>query len=310
VHYGFALTTSDGSILALPAGEEPILQHFVQVAHQNNVKASLSIGGWSGSRFFSSAVATAQSRTALVAAVVGFVNKYKLDGIDIDWEYPDKEGMCNQFSPQDSANLLSFLAQLRKDPVGSRLTITAAVSITPFTGPSGDPMSDVSQFAKVLDYIAIMDYDVWGRWTRPALVGPNAPLDDACDNQHARQGSAASAVAAWTAAGFPARQIILAVAAYGHSFHVDPAAAYPNGDTTLAAYPPFDPAQQPKGDSRDALSPGGIGPCGTSEPSGYSGVFSFAGLIEDGFLKDNGVNADGIGYRFDDCSQTVRLCDS
>jgi len=43
-------------------------------------------------------------------------------------------------------------------------------------------------------------------------------------------------------------KIVLGVAAYGHSFHVDTSAAV-DSNGTLALYPPFDKAQQPAGDS-------------------------------------------------------------
>jgi hypothetical protein len=33
------------------------------------------------------------------------------------------------------------------------LILSAAVSLNPFVGSDGNPMSDVSEFAKVLDYI-------------------------------------------------------------------------------------------------------------------------------------------------------------
>ena len=64
-----------------------------------------------------------------------------------------------------------------------------------------------------------MNYDVWGSWS--PTVGPNAPLDDSCADPANQQGSAVSAVKAWSTAGFPHNQIILGVAAYGHSFFVE-----------------------------------------------------------------------------------------
>lgn len=48
------------------------------------VKASLSIGGWTGSRFFSTSVGSAQNRTAFVGAVNKIVKQYDLDGIDFE----------------------------------------------------------------------------------------------------------------------------------------------------------------------------------------------------------------------------------
>ncbi|KAG2043438.1 hypothetical protein BDR03DRAFT_1005477 [Suillus americanus] len=74
----------------------------------------------------------------------------------------------------DTANFLSFLQKLRK--YCSDLTISAAVSLTPFRDSNGNPLTDVSAFAKVLDYIAIMDYDVWDSQSWSPAVGPNAPL--------------------------------------------------------------------------------------------------------------------------------------
>ena len=58
---------------------------------------------------------------------------------------------CNTISTSDSANFLLFLQELRKS--APDLILTAAVSITPFVGPDGKPLTNVAEFAKVLDYI-------------------------------------------------------------------------------------------------------------------------------------------------------------
>lgn len=54
-------------------------------------------------------------------------------------------------------------------------------------------------FVRVLDYITIIDYDVW--WFSSPYIGPNSPLDDVCATPAGRDGSAVSAVDAFTAAG-------------------------------------------------------------------------------------------------------------
>jgi chitinase len=53
-----------------------------------------------------------------------------------------------------------FLQELRAQPAGKNLVLSAATSITPFAGSDGTPMADVSQFASVLSHIAIMNYDI------------------------------------------------------------------------------------------------------------------------------------------------------
>ncbi|KAK7683490.1 hypothetical protein QCA50_013324 [Cerrena zonata] len=268
MQFSFGITAPGGQVsLELSDEDGTVLPNFVKVAQQNNVKAILTIGGWTGSQYFSSAVATNDSRAQFIDTLTGLVTKYDLDGLDFDWEYPNALGIgCNEKSPQDTENYLQFLTELRATDVMQGKVMSAATSITPFFDSNGQPSSDVSGFAKVLDHISIMNYDVYGNWSSADGVGPLAPLDDTC-GVPGQLGSATSAVKLWTDAGFPASQIVLGVAAYGRSFFVTDAdatatsnsatsnsslEALPQGAFAIAAYPSFNPAQQPMGDSRDA----------------------------------------------------------
>jgi chitinase len=263
------------------------------------VSASISVGGWTGSRYFSTAVATPANRSAFVKTLSTFVQKHKFDGIDFDWEYPGHQGIgCNAISLSDSANFLELLRELRTTPETKNLILSAAVSINPFVDSSGNPSVNVAEFAKLLDFIEVMDYDIWGPWS--ASVGPNSPLDDSCAASQNQQGSAKSAIASWTAAGFPSGQIVLGLASYGHSFTVTQQAAIQNGQ--LVPYPPFDNTHQPIGDSWD--DPSGV-PDVCGNPQAQGGVFDYWGLYENGFLTAPGTPANGIKYRFDNCSQTA-----
>jgi chitinase len=207
-------------------------------------------------------------------------------------------------SPNDTSNFLSFLQELRADPQGQDLILSAATPVLPWKDETGSPSTNVSGFASVLDFITIMNYDVWGHWS--ATVGPNSPLNDTCAPAADQMGSAVSAVAAWTAAGMPVHQIVLGMATYGHSFTVSTNAAVDNssGDDSgvLAAYPAFDSTSYPHGDAWDG--PGGVDPCGNTD-NNWSGNWDYWGLVQEGFLFANGTAQPGIDYRFDECSQTV-----
>ncbi|OBZ70754.1 Chitinase A1 [Grifola frondosa] len=300
--YSFAVTVPSVHNVSLDGSDAEVLPKFVAAAHQNGVKALVSTGGWTGSRYFSSNVATEENRTAFVKTITQFATTYDLDGIDFDWEYPGNQGIgCNVISSNDTSNFLAFLQELRADSVGKNLILTAATPVTPWKGPDGNSLTDVSAFAKVLDWVAIMNYDVWGSWS--SAVGPNAPLNDTCALPTDQQGSAVSALKAWTAAGMPAHQTVLGVASYGHSFHVDALDALECDDdsSVLAAFPAFNASQQPIGDKWD--DPAGTDVCG--QTTGPGGNFDFWGLIDAGFLFSNGSVASGIDYRFDECSQTA-----
>jgi chitinase len=127
-------------------------------------------------------------------------------------------------------------------------------------------------------------------------------LNDTCAPADSQSGSAVSAVAAWRAAGIPANQLVLAVAAYGHSWTVTPDNAFVNGKSgKLAVFAPADTAKPPTGDSWDDAA--GVDQCGNA--AGPGGLWDFWGLVKNGWLTKKGVAAQGVDYLFDTCSQTV-----
>jgi chitinase len=66
-------------------------------------------------------------------------------------------------------------------------------------------------------------------------------------------------------------------------------------------YSPFDKSQQPAGDKSDDIVTS-VDVC--EIPNIVSGIIHFWGLIDGGFLTNNGTSATGID--FDNCGQTVR----
>ncbi|OCF77373.1 hypothetical protein I204_01361 [Kwoniella mangroviensis CBS 8886] len=213
VDFAFALPTSNNGLEFTQDDSEDLLNRLVTAAHSNGKRVKLSIGGWTGSAYFSTICGNSASRATFVQNILDAYNTYNLDGIDIDWEYPGTTGADgNAISSNDSANFLLFLQELRKAlPTGA--LITTATQVWPFADSNGSPMSDVSEFAKVIDWILIMNYDVWGSSSTP---GPNAPLSDACGNSTQPLANAYAAVSSWTGAGMPANQITLGVPAYGY----------------------------------------------------------------------------------------------
>jgi len=64
----------------VPCGIKLILRLMLA----KDVKALVAIGGWTGSRYFSTNVGSAQNRTAFVKTIVNLVKKYNLDGVDFE----------------------------------------------------------------------------------------------------------------------------------------------------------------------------------------------------------------------------------
>jgi chitinase len=302
--YAFAVTTPEPTALSLGIPDEALLPQFVSTAHQNDVKALISIGGWTGSQWFSTNVRTAKNRTAFVKTVTDIAQKYNLDGVDFDWEYPVIQGIgCNTINPNDTANFLTFLQELRNSTQGQGLILSASATDIPWPSSPDSSSKNLSEFSKVLDYITIMNYDIS---SNPKIgVGPASPLNDSCAPVGAQFGSAISGINAWTAAGMPHDQLLLGVPAYGHSYVVPPTQITSPGVTELS-YPPFNLSLELIGDSWD--SPPGLDACGNME--GPGGTYTYRGLVQQGFLNEDGSVKDGIEYRFDGCSETPYLYNS
>ncbi len=98
INYSFALPNANGTLQAIP--DTGKLQQLITLGRQNNVKVSLAIGGWNDGNdsAFETLAANAGTRTTFVNSVMGVVRQYGLDGVDIDWEYPDPGTSGNNFT--------------------------------------------------------------------------------------------------------------------------------------------------------------------------------------------------------------------
>ncbi|NLN62849.1 MAG: hypothetical protein GX146_08230 [Myxococcales bacterium] len=119
---------------------------FVTKAHNAGVRVDIMAGGWGRSWGFSSAVAN--HRATLVANFVAYANGLNLDGINIDWEFPQPSEM-NAFG--------QFLTELK---AAMRPEQQLSIAVGGFHDPSEFPDS---VFAAV-DFIQLMAYDMSSHW--------------------------------------------------------------------------------------------------------------------------------------------------
>jgi len=257
-----------------------------------------AVGGWSGSRYFSLLVSP-YYRKRYARTILKFIKDNKLDGVDFDWEYPTETGIgCNNHSKHDSNHFLWFLQELRRLEGGKEITLSASVSLTPFKDAEGNPMSDVSPFADVLNHINLMIYDVWGGWS--STTGPNGPMNDSCAASQNQQGSAVSAIRSWEDSGFPRCKMTFGIPFYGRLFSVTPKNAS-DISGKLQPYALFDGAHPPAGDKWDSTA-SGVDECGNNNTIGS--IIHPWSMIKDRWINPNGTPAAGIEYTYDCCSRT------
>ena len=176
----------------------------------------VSVGGWLWSGRFSDAALTPASRARFIDSVADFITRYKLDGLDIDWEYPAMEGAAgNVFRPEDKQNYTLLLKELRErfkkmqKPLHRRLYISiAAGASTEFL-----QHTEMAKVQKYVDTVNLMAYDYYEPGD-DKITGNHAPLY--IDPADPKGISADRSVKEFETAGVPAEKIVLGVPFYGH----------------------------------------------------------------------------------------------
>ncbi|KZV73512.1 glycoside hydrolase family 18 protein [Peniophora sp. CONT] len=307
--YGFA-ETQENATFSLTDSNPDALPLFVNMTKQNNVKSILSLGGWYGSRFFSNLIATPENRTALANSILDLASTYSLDGIEFDWEYPNNVGACNAFTGADPTNLVALVQELRNSTTGQNLILTSTVSGALWNSTQASNDTNIVALADALDYISIMNYDVFGSFS--SFAGPNAPLNDTCASQAQQDAgfSAVRAVQAWNDAGVPLDKLVLGIPTYGHSYAVSPENATSDNFATLNTHPNFDNTLHPLGSQDNGSNETFVDVCGVTNFA--SGAWDFAGLVDAGYLDATGAfNSEKTSahWMFDECAQTPMLYD-
>lgn len=183
INYSFALPNADGTIQ--PIENPGKLTNLVTLGHQNNVDILIAVGGWNGGNdsAFETLAKNANLRTNFVNNIMSFVNTYNLDGVDIDWEYPD---------PGASGDAYTLLmSELATSLHGAGKILTAAVVGEGYT--AGGVQDEVFTF---IDFINIMAYD-----------GGNGA-------DHSPYSYAENTLAYWLGRGLPKEKAILGLPFY------------------------------------------------------------------------------------------------
>lgn len=185
INYAFLTPTTSGGLN--PLDNLAKFTSLVSTAHTNNVKVMISVGGGGGGDAFHTIVASSGLRTAFVNNMVGFVNQYNVDGVDIDWEFPS--------AGTEADNFLLMMQQLATAMHNSGKLCTIAVISTGATYIT-------SGMFTTLDWLNIMDYD---------------------DNnfQHSTYQSAVDCLNYWSSRGLPVEKTILGVPFYGRDNRYD-----------------------------------------------------------------------------------------
>lgn len=170
ISYAFGIV-ENGVVVTHDTEKGPELMKEIATASKAaGVKNILSVGGWTNSEegVFEAATSTDEGVEKLAQSIVDYIVKWKFDGVDIDWEYPDTDVEKTQFT-----NLITSLRN-KLDVLGKQNDIYYQLSAAVTVNHNKIAYINPAVTASLLDSVNVMAYDIHGAFD--AITGHNAPL--------------------------------------------------------------------------------------------------------------------------------------
>jgi chitinase len=153
--YSFA-ETEDGVITGVTDGDgaaERVGRVVAAKERNPDLKVLISVGGWGLCEDFPEMAATQANRDRFAESVVAFVREHGLDGVDYDWEFPERE-----HREDFTAMVETLRARLDEagEADGKEYLLTSATS----TAPGHLEGIDFEAVTPHFDFFNVMTYDM------------------------------------------------------------------------------------------------------------------------------------------------------
>lgn len=168
INYAFIIPKEDGTLHEVENPE--LLEWLVKVAHNNQVKLFISVGGWSYEDellegVFERACDTEVKTRILVNQIIDVLEYYNADGVDIDWEYPRINESADKYE--------QLMTMLRAELDQRKKELTTAV----IGNESVIGLGQTNQVLSIADWINVMAYDAEEPGTHSSIAYMESCID-------------------------------------------------------------------------------------------------------------------------------------
>ncbi|KAK5043568.1 hypothetical protein LTR84_011428 [Exophiala bonariae] len=142
----FDLKTFD--VIPANATDERYYAEFTALK-SDSLQTWIAVGGGAfGGAKWSAMARNATSRTAFVSSLKDFMDKYSFQGVDLDWEFPDRSG-------SDAQNFVALAKEIKD-------TIRCGISTAVPSDWGSVKGFDIDGLSNYLDFFNFMGYDIHG----------------------------------------------------------------------------------------------------------------------------------------------------
>ncbi|WPO78836.1 glycoside hydrolase family 18 protein [Flavobacterium sp. KACC 22761] len=196
----------DGKLSVDSPKDSLTIKHLVSLKAKNpQLKIILSLGGWGGCEPCSAAFSTAEGRLKFAKSVKEVSDYFKVDGLDLDWEYPSIEGLPGHlYQAADKPNFTDLLKILRST-LGKKYELSFAAG---GFQKCLDESIDWKGVAPYVNRINIMSYDLVNGYSK--VTGHHTPLY----STNPKEESTDRAVTYLIKQGVPAEKLVIGGAFY------------------------------------------------------------------------------------------------
>ncbi|XP_026473968.1 chitinase-3-like protein 2 isoform X2 [Ctenocephalides felis] len=184
-----------------------------------NLKVMLSVGGNREDSEFSAMIKNHANRKEFIGSLKNILRKYKLDGVDLDWEFPGlNPGSDGMFNNRERQHFSQLLREIRMEYVREKRDYILSTAVAaPRT--IVDISYDVLELNKYVDFVNVMTYDFHFYSKFTPFTGLNAPLyASSNDILYWSTLNINFTINYWLNSGMQKEKIMVGLPTYGHSF--------------------------------------------------------------------------------------------
>lgn len=155
IMYAFLIPRDDGSLVDLKNPQQ--LKELVKQAHEDGTKVFISLGGWSYEGnvlepVFREIASSDEKRKFFINNICDLVKQYNLDGVELDWEHPNKS---------TAADYEKLVMELSNALVLQGIELTAALNGSWYDDWGGEEISVITKNSlDRFSFINVMSYDM------------------------------------------------------------------------------------------------------------------------------------------------------